>query len=267
MTESAAATNGASLPAARTNDASDGTTAGAAPGTNGAAGADSDRHVTVAGAGPAPDDAAAAGVDPDDATAAGVRPEGAHPVVCDRLLAAATRLFADRGFERTSVQDLVDAAGVTKGAMYHYFASKEDVLFAVFRRVLATQMRNLDACATDEGPVHERLRAAAVDLVVSTVENLDDMVIYFRSLHVLSRERQDQVRAERQNYQERFRALIEEGQRQRVFRTDVVADLVASQYFGAVNHLGMWYHPDGELGGDEVGGYFADLLLTGLRPE
>ncbi|MBB4934197.1 AcrR family transcriptional regulator [Lipingzhangella halophila] len=191
---------------------------------------------------------------------------GACPAVPDRLLAAATRLFADRGFERTSVQDLVDAAGVTKGAMYHYFASKEDVLFAVFRRVIATQMRNLDACATAEGPVRERLRAAAVDVVESTVQNLDDMVIYFRSLHVLSLDRQDQVRAERRQYQDRFRALIEEGQSQRVFRTDVPADMVASQYFGAVNHLGMWYRPDGELGGAEIGGYYADLLLTGLRP-
>ncbi|RNL84407.1 TetR/AcrR family transcriptional regulator [Halostreptopolyspora alba] len=201
-----------------------------------------------------------------DTGAAAGQAEGGCPAVPERLLAAATRLFADRGFERTSVQELVDAAGVTKGAMYHYFASKEDVLFAVFRRVLATQMRNLDAFAAAEGPVAERLRAAAVDVVESTVANLDDMVIYFRSLHVLSYERQDQVREERRVYQDRFRALIEEGQRERVFRSDVPADMVASQYFGAVNHLGMWYRPDGELGGSEIGGYYADLLLAGLRP-
>ena len=46
----------------------------------------------------------------------------------ERLLRAATTLFAEHGFDGTSVQEIVEAAGVTKGAMYHYFASKEDLL-------------------------------------------------------------------------------------------------------------------------------------------
>ncbi|MEV4443833.1 TetR family transcriptional regulator, partial [Streptomyces sp. NPDC049577] len=51
------------------------------------------------------------------------RPDCRSRPVPRRLLAAATRLFADQGYDRTSVQEIVEAAGVTKGALYHYFAS------------------------------------------------------------------------------------------------------------------------------------------------
>jgi AcrR family transcriptional regulator len=55
-------------------------------------------------------------------------PELARLPVQERLIAASLRLFAAQGVEGTSVQEIVAAAGVTKGAMYHYFASKDDLL-------------------------------------------------------------------------------------------------------------------------------------------
>ncbi|GLU49143.1 TetR/AcrR family transcriptional regulator [Nocardiopsis ansamitocini] len=199
-------------------------------------------------------------VEPDAGAA-----ETAPLSVPDRLTAAATRLFAEHGFERTSVQELVEAAGVTKGAMYHYFTSKDDLLFAVYERVLSMQTRRLAAFAEAEGPVARRLHQAAADVVITTVDNLDDTLIFFRSLHMLSPARQSQVRKERRSYHELFRSLVEEGAREGAFRTDVPPDIVVSQYFGAVHHLGMWYHADGELSGAQVGEHFADLLLASLR--
>ncbi|KOG87710.1 TetR family transcriptional regulator, partial [Streptomyces varsoviensis] len=65
--------------------------------------------------------------------------EGDAKPVPQRLLAAATRLFADQGYDRTSVQEIVEAAGVTKGALYHYFGSKDDLLHEVYARLLRLQ--------------------------------------------------------------------------------------------------------------------------------
>ncbi len=78
--------------------------------------------------------------------------------VPQRLLAAATRLFAERGYDRTSVQEIVEAAGVTKGALYHYFGSKDDLLHEVYARVLRLQQERLDAFANADAPVEQRLR-------------------------------------------------------------------------------------------------------------
>lgn len=197
-------------------------------------------------------------------TATGQPPRGAD--LPAHLVAVATRLFAERGFEGTSVQAVVEAAGVTKGAMYHYFSSKDDLLYEVYARVLRLQMQQLEHFADAEGPVPERVHAAAQDVVETSVENFDDTVIFFRSLHQLSAEKQAEVRAERRRYHERFRALVEEGQRAGVFRRDVPADLVVDYYFGAVHHLGSWYRKGGPLTGEQIGRHFADLLLAGLRP-
>ena len=183
-----------------------------------------------------------------------------------RLLSAATRLFAERGFDRTSVQEIVAAAGVTKGAMYHYFGSKDDLLYEVYSRVLRLQTEQLEKVLSNGEPVAERLRAAAADVVVSSIENLDDTTIFFRSMHQLSPDKRTAVRAERRRYHVLFRSLIEEGQRDDVFRADKPADLAVDFFFGAVHHLSVWYRSDGRLSAQEVGAHYAELLSASLRP-
>ncbi|MFF0312642.1 TetR/AcrR family transcriptional regulator [Streptosporangium sp. NPDC004379] len=186
--------------------------------------------------------------------------------VRQRLLGEATRLFAEQGFESTSVQEVVSAAGVTKGAMYHYFDSKDDLLHEIYGRVLRMQMERLTAIADGPGTVGERLHAAAADVVRTTVENLNDSKIFFRSMHLLAPDTRRSVRAERRRYHERFRDLVTEGQREGVFSTASPAELVVDFFFGSVHHLGTWYSTEGPLSGAEVGGHFADLLLASLRP-
>jgi AcrR family transcriptional regulator len=186
--------------------------------------------------------------------------------VPQRLLNVARTLFAEKGFEGTSVQDVVVAAGVTKGAMYHYFSSKDDLLYEIYGRVLRMQMERLEKFVSQEGSVAERLHAAAADVVVTTIENLDSTTIFFRSLHQLSEEKQKEIRRERRRYHETFRAMVVEGQQSGVFRDDVSADLCVDFFFGSVHHLPMWWKPRGRLSGQEVGRSFADLFIAGLLP-
>ncbi|MGW7353114.1 TetR/AcrR family transcriptional regulator [Streptomyces sp. Z26] len=181
-------------------------------------------------------------------------------------MATATRLFAERGYDRTSVQEIVEASGVTKGALYHYFGSKDDLLHEIYGRLLRLQQERLDTFAGADEPVERRLREAAADVVVTTIDNLDDAMIFFRSMHQLAPEKQQQVRTERRRYHERFRALVEEGQRDGVFSTATPADLVVDYHFGSVHHLVSWYRPDGPLAPQEVADHLADLLLRALRP-
>ncbi|WP_245900852.1 TetR/AcrR family transcriptional regulator [Prauserella shujinwangii] len=184
-----------------------------------------------------------------------------------RLLSVATRLFAEQGFDRTSVQEIVAAAGVTKGAMYHYFGSKDDLLYEVYARVLRDQTERLEKFAATAAPIRERLFSAASDVVVSSIASLDDTKIFLQSMHHLSPDMQRAVRAERREYHERFRGLIEEGQRAGEFRADKPAEVIVDFFFGAVHHLGFWYRHEGELSAKEVGDHFADLLLGALRPD
>ncbi|HEX6471874.1 MAG TPA: TetR/AcrR family transcriptional regulator [Streptosporangiaceae bacterium] len=182
----------------------------------------------------------------------------------ERLLAVATRLFAEKGFEATSVQEIVESAGVTKGAMYHYFAAKDDLLFEIYHRLLMMQTRRLEQFAGGEGTAGERLRAAAVDVLDTSFLHLDELTVFFRSMHMLPQEKRKTIRAERRRYHERFRALVEEGQTAGIFRADVPADIVVQFFFGAVHQLSTWYRPNGPLAAHQVSEYYASLLMDGL---
>lgn len=183
-----------------------------------------------------------------------------------RLLEVATRLFADHGFEGTSVRQIVEAAGVTKGALYHYFGSKDDLLREIYGRVLRVQTERLERFIAIERPVVERLSLAATDVVLTSIANLDDTKIFFRSMHQLNAGSRQAVRAERRRYHERFRTLVEEGQTAGVLRADVSADLVVDFFFGSVHHLGAWYRHDGALPAQQIADQFTRLLLTSLKP-
>ncbi|GAA4143792.1 TetR/AcrR family transcriptional regulator [Actinomadura keratinilytica] len=189
----------------------------------------------------------------------------AYASIPDRLLAVATRLFAEKGYESTSVQEIVAAAGVTKGAMYHYFGAKDDLLYEIYHRLLGLQTRRLREFAGGTGPVEERLRAAAVDVLSTSFQYLDEFIVFFRSMHMLPKERRRAVRAERRRYHEEFRALVEEGQREGVFRADVPADLSVHYFFGAVHQVSTWYRQDGPLDARQISEYYVDLFLNGLR--
>jgi AcrR family transcriptional regulator len=186
--------------------------------------------------------------------------------VRDRVVQAAARLFAERGFESTSVREIVEAAGVTKGGLYHYFDSKDALLSEIYSRVLRMQANRLETLAESGLPLPQRVHAIIADVVATSIAHLDDAVVFFQSVHLLEAEKQAQVRAERRRYHERFRALVEEGQRSGVFLADVPADIVVNYHFGAIHRLGMWYHPEGSLSGEQVSRYFADLMLRSLLP-
>lgn len=193
------------------------------------------------------------------------RPRGDRDIP-ELLLSAALRLFAERGFSATSVQAIVEAADVTKGGMYHYFQSKDDLLYEIYGRLLRLQMVHLQEFAALDEPIADRVRKAAADVIVTSLEEFDGTVVFFQSLHQLHPDKQALVRAERRAYHQQFCALIGEGQQTGAFSDVVSPDLVVDYFFGAVHHLVTWYHPGGALNPEDVAEKFAHLLMTSLRP-
>lgn len=185
--------------------------------------------------------------------------------VRERLLAAAVGLFAEKGYEAASVQDVVEAAGVTKGAFYYYFRSKDDVLHEIYKGLLDLQLERLEAYVTASGPADERLHDAAVDVVLTSHEHNDAFAVFVRSMNQLDDEHARAVRRERRRYHDRFRELVEQGQRARVFRADVDADVAVHSFLGAAHAIPSWFRPRGPLSIDEVAEQMVSLLLDGLR--
>jgi AcrR family transcriptional regulator len=183
----------------------------------------------------------------------------------DRIVSAAVKLFAAKGFDATTVQEVVDAASVTKGALYHYFGSKDDLLFEIYRSLIGRQMADLDRIvAADEGPART-VRAILVSLVETTAASVDETAVFVREMHKLDADRMAAFRAERRRYHETFRAVIEKAQESGEFSSQVPAETAVLIALGVVNQLPTWYRPDGPKSASVLAGEIADFVLAGLR--
>jgi AcrR family transcriptional regulator len=185
--------------------------------------------------------------------------------VADDVTRAAVRLFAAQGYANTSVQQIVDAAGVTKGAMYHYFESKDDLLFAIYERMLSLQKAHLDEIIARGGLVDDVVRAACQDVVETSIEFLAEGTVFFRSLHMLTDRRQQEVIRRRREYHDAFARLIERGQLEGLYRTDIPRAVLIANFFSDIHYLSHWYHPDGPEDRTLVAEQITDLFLTGIR--
>jgi AcrR family transcriptional regulator len=183
-----------------------------------------------------------------------------------RLLAAAVSLFADNGFDATSVQEIVDRAEVTKGAMYHYFKSKDDLLYEIYHGLISQQLADLERILATGGPPGDVIRAVIVDLVETTTARLAEAAVFSREMHKLAAGPMEALRAQRRRYHEAFRDLVARGQRAGVFASVASAETVTLIVFGVVNQLPQWYQPDGAKSPRQLAGEVADFVLAGLSP-
>jgi len=104
------------------------------------------------------------------------RPPGTSRSAVSRT---ALEMFAERGFEETTVDDIADALGVSRRTLFRYFASKNDMVWGDFDWVLGRLRRCLDATAADE-PLHDALRRAAVESNRYEAEQLPELRIRMR---------------------------------------------------------------------------------------
>jgi AcrR family transcriptional regulator len=174
------------------------------------------------------------------------------------------RLFAQRGFDATSVQEIVEAAEVTKGALYHYFRSKDDLLYEIYHALISEQLAHLDGILAAGRPLPDTLRAVIVDLVETTTARLAEAAVFAREMHRLAEEPMAALRAERRRYHAAVRDLVGRGQAEGVFAATASAETVTLVVFGIVNQLPQWYRPDGPTSPRQLAGELADFVLAGL---
>ncbi|WP_421743623.1 TetR/AcrR family transcriptional regulator [Cellulomonas sp.] len=185
--------------------------------------------------------------------------------VVDDITRAAVDLFSTQGYANTSVQQIVEAAGVTKGAMYHYFESKDDLLFSIYERMLTLQTNHLEEIVGRGAPTAQTLHDVCVDVVETSIDFLPEGTVFFRSVHMLSEPRQKEVTRRRRQYHDVFAGLIERGQEEGLYRTDIPRAVLVAHFFADVHYLSNWYSPDGAEDKGVLAQQLTDLFLVAIK--
>jgi AcrR family transcriptional regulator len=172
----------------------------------------------------------------------------------------ATRLFRERGFHATSMQDLGEALGMNRGSLYHYIASKDDLLWSIVSgaldRLSATVLPVLEADASGS----DRLRRAIVAHLTFAAEYRDELSLIQIELRSLPPERRQAIVARRDRYERHWRDAIEAAIAEGSMRS-IDVRLAGIAILSACNWFTQWYRADGSMSVDEIATAFADLFL------
>lgn len=181
----------------------------------------------------------------------------------DQILLAARRLFREKGYRGTSMQDIGDAVGLQKGSLYLHINSKEDLLFDIVNTAHQDISAGLEAIYELPLSPYDKLKQAIKHHAVFIARNRDALWVLTEDARHLSRERRKLIDAQMKRYTEIFTSILEEGMRLGQFRP-LNLKVAAFAVFGMCNGLYRWYSRSGPLRAEEIADVFADIILVSL---
>lgn len=180
------------------------------------------------------------------------------------IIDSALKLFGEKGYAATSVQEITEAAGVTKGAFYHHFESKEDLLRLIHDEFLDYQLAILRvALDSDEDPA-ELLRKLIETLLASTTQYLANVTVFYLERRNFSPSQYKAVKRKRDEFDRLFLQVFERGVSEGRFRSDLDPRIVSLGVVGMLAWVHQWYRPGGRYTAAQIADIFSRLALDGL---
>jgi len=181
------------------------------------------------------------------------------------ILRTAARLFQQRGYDATSMNDVAAALKLSKGGLYHHFQSKDEILFEIMNHAMdITEERVLGPVRGIANP-EERLRALIrlhIEVVLSPRDR--EITVMLHENHPLPPALRRRINGRKKEYIHFLENLIAEIQGSRRAAARVSPRAAAFALLGMINWIYQWYKPEGELQVQNLVPQFTDLLFGGL---
>ena len=186
----------------------------------------------------------------------------------DKILRAATSVFAEKGFEAASMDDIVQASGVSKGGIYWHFKSKDEMIAAVFRELFEQEIEQMAALVVAGGSASDRL-AHIMRASVADVQALDAELPFTLEIYAQAA-RQEALGEVLQAYFSRYHAMLTElvaqGVAQGEFRPVDPADTALTLMSLFEGLLLLWVFSHDALDLSRQVEASLSLLLAGIGP-
>ena len=180
------------------------------------------------------------------------------------IIRAGIKLFSSSGYHGTSVGDIAKAAKITKGAFYHHFQTKEELLILIHQQYTDYQIDAVRAVIANNDSPEQQLRELIRCIVEAVRRYRPNVRIFFQERRYLTRKYLAQADEQRDVLEDAFQTVIENGIASGDFRQDLDARVVCLGIIGMCAWTYQWFSDKGRLSADEVADNFAALLLEGL---
>jgi AcrR family transcriptional regulator len=182
----------------------------------------------------------------------------------DRLSVEAARLFAERGYHGTSVNDLAVALGIQKSSLYSYISCKEDLLADIALTGAAAFHAALDKVPENTAPAH-RLQLALREHLGVVEGQLDVATVWLQEWRYLTGDYRELFVTERHRYELRIRDLLDAAVEAGDLRKDLDVDYATLVFLSVANWAYTWFTADTDV--EQVTTKLMSILLRGIGSE
>ena len=192
------------------------------------------------------------------------RVNGAGPRIREDVLAAATKVFSERGYHGASMQDVADAAGMQKASLYHHVGRKEDLLYAIHEQMIdELTAKTLPVVSSSRSPA-DKVRGVIVVALEFIAAHREGATVLLQDIGAVAGPRWDTVMAKRDVFERLVEGVIAEAAASGEFGK-TRPEIATRGILGMVNWCYTWFRPDGELSAHEVADILAGIAIDGLR--
>jgi TetR/AcrR family transcriptional regulator, cholesterol catabolism regulator len=181
-----------------------------------------------------------------------------------RILGEVTRLFIENGYHGTGIQEISQAVGLQRGALYHHIGSKEQLLFEISMTLLRDAMATAEPIAAGDDPPDVKLRCLARALMSHHSAHGDGWSVAIREARFLTEAHHREIIGARDEFERVWREVLDDGAARGLWRPVDGVDLRG--ILGMFNSAARWLNPDGPLRAEQIADRYIRLLLDGLSP-
>lgn len=181
----------------------------------------------------------------------------------ESVLSGAVRVFNERGYDGTSMEDLSRELGITKSAIYHHVVGKEELLRLGVNRALDGLFAVLEEVKAVEGTALHRLELLVHNSVLLLIDELPFVTLLLRVRGNTKIERK--ALARRREFDALVTEMVEQARDEGHLRADVVPAITARLLFGMVNSVVEWYRPRRGDNPQELADIIVAVSFDGLR--
>lgn len=184
----------------------------------------------------------------------------------DRLLLiyrTAARVIHEKGYDATSLNEIADAVGITKGGLYHYIDGKKSLLFKIMSYAMDRLEAKVSRPVAEMADAEAQLRALLGWHAELIIDGGIELTILLDESAGLTTEDMHRITERRMNYYKFLRAILQRLQTEGKLH-DLDITIATHSVIGQLQWLARWYVPGGRLSRDAVIAGFVQTALTGL---
>lgn len=185
---------------------------------------------------------------------ADLRNGAAGPVTVEKILEASSRLFAERGYYNTSMEDIASAVGILKGSLYHHVSSKEQILDRILEEMAMDLVTKTQEAMARDQSTDARFDETVRIMVQNVEDNRDANAIYTTEHKRLPTSMRKKYRSMLAGHRKMFERVVQEllSERDRDAVADVDVPLAVTSIISLASMMSLWYRPEGRLSVDEI---------------